>query len=100
MERNYLEALYDNRKSFYKKAHISWTGSTIFLTSYTTLVANIDKGEFELMNIDEHSMTTRRHVREFARQYGKLDQCDELYEQVARDKARERARLKREQART
>jgi hypothetical protein len=69
-----LLPIYDNAKSFYKKAmvmHYSDNGGNNLnlLYSYETLAASIDtiKGRISVYNLE--SRTTTRHVKEFIRQY-------------------------------
>lgn len=72
-----LKARFDSRKSFYGKAEVETLtnrqGEPVahHLYSYDLLVAELDvaSGEVTLKNIARHSQTTRRHVREFVKQY-------------------------------
>jgi hypothetical protein len=72
-----LQARFDSRKSFYGKAEVETLtnrqGEPVahHLYSYGLLVAELDvaSGEVTLKNIGRHSQTTRRHTREFVRQY-------------------------------
>lgn len=52
----------------YAQAHIERTNNRIALISYTTKVAEIVGGV--LMVYGLYSMTTRRHIGTFARQFG------------------------------
>lgn len=81
METNYIEFLYelkpqyDRAKSFYKKANVYRDNKgNILLMSYTTIVAKITDevltGERKLIINGWYSMTTSRHINEFAQQYG------------------------------
>lgn len=68
-----LQAIYDNRKSFYKKANIgsfTWSNGqkAIYLKSYNTIVACIFQNQFRIYG--GFSQTTARHIREFAKQNG------------------------------
>ena len=65
-----LTARYDSRKSFYGKAHVIDHGNgKLELQSYNTIVAEIDNGRLIYDKLDEYSMTTNRHIREFIRQF-------------------------------
>lgn len=67
-EKEELKALYDSRKSFYKKAYIIYLdANTILLQSYNTIVAHIKNGKFTTYG--KYSNTTSRHQREFERQF-------------------------------
>lgn len=64
-----LQAIHDGRKSFYKKAHvITDNNNNKYLKSYDTIVAAIKNDIPEVYGT--YSMTTRRHINEFLRQYG------------------------------
>lgn len=68
-----LEAIYDSRASFYKKAHVGTYsfgngGTAIYLKSYNTIVACIWVNQLRIYGY--YSNTTARHIREFAKQYG------------------------------
>lgn len=79
-----LEAIYDGRKSFYKKAKYYTTDrGTKVLISYNTEVAAItDYGQLVINGF--YSATTTRHIREFARQFNenKFWNRKELEEQM------------------
>ena len=64
-----MQAIYDRRKSFYKKAYIitDKLGRT-FLRSYNTYVAMIENGKAEIFGT--YSNTTLRHIKEFLLQHG------------------------------
>lgn len=66
-----LIARFDAHKSFYHKATVSIDETTGKLTlySYETEVANIVNGKLTMLDAAWYSNTTRRHVREFARQH-------------------------------
>ena len=65
-----LEARYDSRKSFYGKAKVTEEeDGSLSLYSYNTKVATIKGGKLEKLDYADYSMTTRRHVREFERQF-------------------------------
>lgn len=67
-----LQARFDNRQSFYKKAYIgefkgkNW--SALYLKSYNTIVACIFQNQLRIYG--GFSQTTARHIREFAKQNG------------------------------
>lgn len=71
-----LQAIYDNRQSFYKKAYVgeyTFKGAaekTIckYLKSYDTIVACIFINQLRIYGY--FSQTTARHIREFAKQNG------------------------------
>lgn len=64
----YLQARYDSRADFYKKAKIiSYNGAT-YLQSYNTIVAKIENGK-AIVN-GWYSQTTARHINEFLYQNG------------------------------
>lgn len=63
-----LDARFDSRKSFYKKAYILYCkNGDIALQSYSTIVAVLKpNGDFES---GKYSQTTNRHIREFQKQF-------------------------------
>ena len=64
-----LKAIYDHRKSFYKKAFIVRNADgTIELISYSTIVATIKNGVLHINGF--YSATTLRHIKEFIEQMG------------------------------
>lgn len=68
-----LQAIYDTKQSFYKKAHVGeYTfkdGKTYkYLKSYDTIVACIFENQLRIYGY--FSQTTARHIREFAKQNG------------------------------
>ena len=72
-----LKPQYDNAKSFYRKANIYRNDKgSIFLMSYETIVAEIvdeaisPTGKRQINVFGWYSMTTARHINEFAQQYG------------------------------
>lgn len=73
-----LQAIYDNRQSFYKKAYVGEytfpnNVKIIYLKSYNTIVASFwinQLNEPELRIYGYFSQTTARHIREFAKQNG------------------------------
>ena len=65
----------------YAQAHVSHRPESIGLVSYTTCVATIDaNGWLEVYGL--HSMTTRRHIGAFVREYANISYqlARELYE--------------------
>lgn len=71
-----LQARYDTRQSFYKKAYVGeYTfkdGKTYkYLKSYDTIVACIFENQLRIYGY--FSQTTARHIREFAHQNGFLE---------------------------
>lgn len=66
---NELKAIYDGRKSFYKKAMVETVNDyTKVLYSYNTKVAKVDNGCAYVYGF--YSQTTLRHIKEFLRQEG------------------------------
>ena len=71
-----LKAIYDNRKSFYGKAHIREDKDGLTLISYETEVAKIvDKNNgysipAYAIIYGTYSQTTLRHIKEFLKQNG------------------------------
>lgn len=63
-----LLAIYDSRKSFYKKAMVREYAGGLELYSYNTLVAEIKDGKPILYG--QYSQTTTRHQKEFLLQNG------------------------------
>lgn len=63
-----LRAIYDSRKSFYKKAYILFCDNgDVILQSYNTQVATLKKdGSF---TFTKYSKTTNRHIKEFMLQF-------------------------------
>lgn len=71
-----LPAVYDSRKSFYKKAYIgTFTFAdgqkALYLKSYDTIVACIYQNQLRIYG--GFTQTTARHIREFATQNGFYD---------------------------
>lgn len=74
-----LAARFDSRKSFYGKAQVAQDENDSILYSYNTKVAQVDKtGKLTLFPVWNYSLTTRRHVREFVKQFNVEDQFEEL----------------------
>lgn len=67
----YLQARYDKRKSFYNKAKVIREDNSIKLKSYDTIVAEIKDKVLHIFG--GYSQTTKRHIREFIRQFTDLD---------------------------
>lgn len=61
-----LQARFDARQSFYKKAYIGNFNGCKYLKSYNTIVACIFQNQLRIYG--GFSQTTARHIREFARQ--------------------------------
>ena len=69
-----LYPVYDSRKSFYGKAQIWDSPDEIKLKSYDTFVASIKDNQLIIVDgIKNWSQTTKRHIREFAKQYGYIN---------------------------
>ena len=60
----------NTQQSFGRKAFVEIDGNVRNLWSYNTLVATIDTDKNELTIIDNYSVTTSKHQKEFARQHG------------------------------
>lgn len=65
---DYLQARYDSRASFYKKAIVLEYNGALYLQSYNTIVAKIENGR-AIVN-GWYSATTARHINEFLYQNG------------------------------
>ena len=65
-----LETIHDSHKSFYHKAFVIYNDSDILLMSYGTVICTIKNGTL-FMGCDEKdlSVTTRRHFKEFCKQF-------------------------------
>lgn len=67
-----LQAIYDARQSFYKKAYTGYfyfnngEQKALYLLSYNTIVACIFQNQLRIYGA--FSPTTARHIREFAKQ--------------------------------
>ena len=68
LKKEELQAIFDSRQSFYKKAYIKYmSNGDIILQSYSTDVAVIRAdGTFKA---EKYSQTTNRHIREFMKQF-------------------------------
>lgn len=77
-----LTARYDSRKSFYHKALVTVDNGIHTLMSYETPVAKIENGKLSLLADWDYSHTTRRHVKEFARQMDVLDQYEAVLKET------------------
>lgn len=64
----YLQARYDARADFYKKAKVISYNNALYLKSYSTIVAKIDNGQVVVNGW--YSQTTGRHINEFLQQNG------------------------------
>ena len=65
----YLQSIYDARKSFYKKAVVHKTAASDVLESYHTRICELYvNGELWIFDAF-YSMTTMRHVKEFLKQH-------------------------------
>ena len=64
----YLQARFDSRDSFYKKAKVLEYNGATYLQSYDTIVAKIENGN-AIVN-GWYSQTTARHINEFLKQKG------------------------------
>lgn len=65
----YLQARYDARKSFYKKAAAFETATSVVLESYHTRICELYvNGELWIFDAF-YSMTTMCHVKEFLKQH-------------------------------
>lgn len=73
-----LTTRFDARKSFYGKAQVEDTPDGVFLYSYNRNVAKIISGQLILCPDWNYSQTTRRHVKEFCKQYDVEEQYNEL----------------------
>ena len=73
----YLEPMYINQKSFYRKARVSEFLGKVQLVSYETPVCTIDKGVIHLNGL--YSATTLRHIREFLYQFMGLYENNPAY---------------------
>lgn len=63
-----LKPKYDNRKSFYGKAHvIDYENGVVELKSYDTIVSRYANGKVK--HLGKWSQTTSRHQREFEKQF-------------------------------
>lgn len=63
-----LSPIYDNRKSFYQKAHVIIKDDVIQLQSYSTIVGEIRNNTYYQL-WDGKSQTTTRHIKEFKKQF-------------------------------
>jgi hypothetical protein len=62
-----LEPCFDGAKSFYNKAKVIVKDGSIFLQSYSTIVAEITNGTLKIQGL--YSQTTTRHIKEFVKQF-------------------------------
>ena len=69
-----LKPIFNHQKSFYGKAKTREYQDRIYLISYNTVVAYIDKRHFVLHKLwNDYSTTTMIHIKEFCRQYINTD---------------------------
>lgn len=69
-----LKPIYDTQKSFYNKAQVEATESTVTLYSYGTTIMTYNKVNDDLTLIwGNWSQTTGRHVNEFLKQYTNIN---------------------------
>lgn len=68
----YLQARFDSRQSFYKKARIFACDGQLVLISYDTIVSKIEilNGKARAQIFGYYSETTKRHIYEFLKQAG------------------------------
>lgn len=66
----YLQPIYDTRKSFYGKATVEVTPASVILESYHTKICELEIGGQLNIFPAFYSMTTMRHAREFLKQSG------------------------------
>lgn len=64
-----LKAIHDRHNSFYGKAQINRVGDYIELYSYGTYIGCVHGNQIKLNDYSWYSNTTRRHVREFLKQF-------------------------------
>ena len=65
-----LQAKYDLRNDFYKKAKLYRDKNIIYLKSYNTLVAEYNTKTNKIKVYGWYSQTTARHINEFLELYG------------------------------
>lgn len=64
-----LQAKFDSRASFYKKAYVISYKNKYYLLSYDTIVAEVEKDGNNYKEYGKYSQTTSRHQKEFKKQY-------------------------------
>ena len=66
-----LLAMHDSHKSFHRKAFVIYNGGNTSLVSYDTVICTINENCKLVMERDEKdlSATTKRHLKEFRRQF-------------------------------
>ena len=66
-----LLTLHDSHKSFYRKAFVVYHDSNTSLVSYDTVICTIKDNGKLVMECDEKdlSVTTKRHLKEFRKQF-------------------------------
>lgn len=70
-----LIPIYDDRKSFWKKAKVKEEDGALVLYSYNTKVCFIRNNSPYILGF--HSQTTQRHIKEFLIQNGFQIKCNE-----------------------
>lgn len=70
---NYLECVFGNQNSFYKKAKVYKKDDFVYLKSYETIVACVDFKNKLFYVKGYYSQTTARHINDFLRQYNCID---------------------------
>lgn len=72
MREMYLEPIFSDKMSFYKKAKVVFDNSTTTLYSYNSKIIEL-KGRELIYMCDEYllSQTTLRHLKEFLKQFYK-----------------------------
>lgn len=73
-----LEPRFDKRTSFGHKAKVEDKPDGVFLYSYNRNVAKIIGGELILCPDWNLSQTTRKHVKEFCKQYDVYEQFEQM----------------------
>lgn len=76
-----LDAIYDNKKSFYGKAKVKQDGDTITLVSYGTDIISIKNGKLNPL-WNGYSMTTTRHIKEFFKQFYGVDVNKKTFKKI------------------
>lgn len=76
-----LDAIYDNRKSFYGKAKVKQDGDTITFVSYGIDIISIKNGQLNPL-WNGYSMTTSRHIKEFFKQFYGVEVNKKTFEKI------------------
>lgn len=79
-----LKPLHNRQKSYYGKAEVIDQSGTLWLKSYNTIVASINKnsGVF-LRHWHGYSATTARHIYDFRLQNGLKDICKKEWDKLS-----------------